>query len=372
MQIPTFKKSIPFLILLIPFLANAQQFSLKGTYEGSATDKIFFSYLDANKDYLIDTLKIEDSKFETSGTLYGTQKVQIYGTPDPKGMEDPNLGSFFIEPGDIKIQLKENKFKELIVAGSQTQKEFKPIFNKTYSIHQEINSILESQPGNSRELVQAKLDKVKEMELRYAYNNPKSFLSPYYVDFYKTVIPADSVVTYYNNFDRKTKESMAAESIKEYLEKDIAHTGDAAPDFNTTDLNGNTISLDSFNGKYLLIDFWAGWCVPCVKNLPELKSLHQKYNDKGLEVLGVSFDETSEKWKTSVKKHEIETWNQIYVGLNKLETPGTISQKYNIRPIPAYILIDREGKIVDRYMSASFQGKDFDDLAKKVEEIFRE
>lgn len=99
MQISTFKNSILFFILLIPFFAISQQFSLTGTYEGSATDELFLEYIDADNNYQIDTLKIKDNEFKTSGTLYGVQKVKIYGTPDPQEMEDPNLGYFLWNQG---------------------------------------------------------------------------------------------------------------------------------------------------------------------------------------------------------------------------------------------------------------------------------
>ena len=143
-----------------------------------------------------------------------------------------------------------------------------------------------------------------------------------------------------------------------------------APDFTVKDINGNILSLDYFKGKYLLIDFWADWCKPCIAKLPDVKSLINKYDNKDLKVLFVSFDETEDKWKEGIKKYNIGKWEHSFVG-KKYSAKESISYKYDIQPIPAYILIDPQGEIIGRYGNASKEGKSFIDLENKFKEVIK-
>jgi len=365
------KDIILFFFIFIPFFGFSQNFSLEGDFEGSKTNELILSYFNKENKYIQDTLSITNNKFQTSGTIYGVQRAIIKSDISEFGMEDPNLGYFFIEPGNLKLELEENKFKDLKVVGSKTQLEYNAINEKTTNIHREIDSISKLQLNNSRELIIAKHDKIKAIELQYAYENPDSKLSPYYVDFYQRAIPLDSLKNFYNSFSESNKNSISGVKIKDLIEKQIPKSSDRAPSFEYIDMEGKPVTLDSFKGDYLLIDFWAGWCVPCVKNLPELKSLHQKYNKEGLEILGVSFDRSKKDWKKGVANHEIASWKQIYVGLDNVKEKGSISEKFDIQPIPAYILIDKEGKIIDRYLNASSDDKNFNELTMKIEQLFK-
>jgi len=67
-----------------------------------------------------------------------------------------------------------------------------------------------------------------------------------------------------------------------------------APDFNLPQLNGQTLQLSSYRGKVVLLDFWATWCVPCRAEIPHFVELQQKYGDRGLQIIGVSMDDSSE------------------------------------------------------------------------------
>ena len=358
------------IILLFPFLINAQNFRIDGDYEGSSkTEELTLSYFDLNDNYISRTFPITNKKFEISGTLNGVQRVIIKSNLYSGGMEDHNLGYFFIEPGQTDVKLEENEFKNIVVKGSRSQSEYEEIIKITNPIYHQIKNL--SKNDSNKELVLSKLDTIKNFQLNYAYSNPRSYVSAYLVDFHSRTLPKDSLRKFYSAFSDRIKVSIYGNAIGDLLGENGLSSGMDAPNFISTDINGEAISLGSFEGKYLLIDFWAGWCVPCIKNLPDLKEIDKQFHNKGLEILGVSFDESREKWRTSVSDHEVENWKQIYVGLDNIHKKGSISSKYEIQPIPAYILIDKNGKIIGRYLNASSDDKDLQDLQAKLDEIFK-
>ena len=358
------------LFLLFPIISFSQSFNLTGNFKGNHTEKIVLGYYNANGNFVQDTLKIKNGKFQYAGKLDGVQRVRIIGDMKSNSMEDPNLGYFFLEPGNTEIILKENNFKNIIVKESKSQEEYRLVENETNPIHLKLDSISKNRTENSAELLRAGQEKIQKIELCYAIENPKSSLSPYFLDNYKRSIPLDSVKTIFNSFSIENRNSSYGKNINELLEKNIVKTNDMAPDFAVKDISGNILSLDSFKGKYLLIDFWADWCKPCIAKLPEVKSLINKYDNKDLKVLFVSFDETEDKWKEGIKKYNIGKWEHSFVG-KKYSAKESISYKFDIQPIPAYILIDPQGKIIGRYGNASKEGKSFIDLENKLKAVIK-
>jgi len=108
----------------------------------------------------------------------------------------------------------------------------------------------------------------------------------------------------------------------------------------TKDINGQELSLDQYKGKVVLIDFWATWCGPCRAELPNLKAAYAKYKDKGFDVLGVSFDVSTDPLKEFIAKEKI-GWRNTYDAYWN----GPIASQYNVRFIPTTILIGRDGKV---------------------------
>jgi thiol-disulfide isomerase/thioredoxin len=114
-----------------------------------------------------------------------------------------------------------------------------------------------------------------------------------------------------------------------------------APTLEAQDLSGNTIRLDSFKGKYVIIDFWATWCTPCVIELPRLQEAYRKYHDAGLEIVSVSLDETRSAVVDFVKVRKL-SWVQLHNG-----TAGAdLVEAFGISSIPSSYLIDPEGTII--------------------------
>ena len=363
------KASNLILFLLIPIISFSQNFKLNGEFSGQNTDELVLRYIDIDGKHISDTLEIKNNKFQATGNLEGVQKVLLTGNIQSGGMEDPNLGYFFIEPGNIEVQVEEDNFKEIKIVGSNSQKEFEKVKSKTKPIRLKLDSISNNKSANSNDLLIAGNEKIQKIELNYAIENPESSLSPYFLNFYQRSIPIDSVQNIFSSFSANNKQSLDGKKIHSFLKKMIVKVDDAAPDFNVVDISGNKLSLDSFKGKYLLIDFWADWCKPCIAKFPEVKSLINEYSDKGLEVLFVSFDETEDDWKKGVKKYDLNNWDHTFVGFNNIDSKESIGYQFDIKPIPAYILIDPNGKIIGRFASASKEGKTFIDLKEKLETL---
>lgn len=121
-----------------------------------------------------------------------------------------------------------------------------------------------------------------------------------------------------------------------------------APDFTLKDLSGRYISLSDYNGKVVLLEFWATWCPPCKASVPALIELNRKYEQKGFIVVGVSIDtdsDASEKVRQFSASHNIS-----YPVLLANETTPKL---YNVISIPTSFLIGKDGKIVDIYKGYS-------------------
>ena len=118
--------------------------------------------------------------------------------------------------------------------------------------------------------------------------------------------------------------------------------GQKPHDFIRKSLDGKDIQLSSYRGKkVVLMDFWASWCMPCIKNFSALKNIYAKYADKGLEIIGISCDKSFEDFKTAVNKNHL-PWVNVPAKSNGED----ISVAFKVNEVPLYILIDKTGNIV--------------------------
>ena len=118
--------------------------------------------------------------------------------------------------------------------------------------------------------------------------------------------------------------------------------GETAPEIVMKDLKGKKQKLSGLRGKIVLIDFWASWCAPCRKVMPDLVLLYEQYKDKGFEIYGISIDNKKSDWKKAIAEDHI-TWMQVseYGGWD-----GKTALAWNINEIPASFLLDKEGKVI--------------------------
>ena len=135
--------------------------------------------------------------------------------------------------------------------------------------------------------------------------------------------------------------------------------GSPAPEISLPDPDGNIITLSSFKGKYVMVDFWAAWCRPCRQENPNVVRMYNTYNSKGFEVLGVSFDRKKEPWIKAIADDGL-NWAQVS-DLKYFQSEAALT--YNVKGIPATYLIGPDGKIIAKGLRGP-------QLEAKLKEIF--
>jgi len=157
--------------------------------------------------------------------------------------------------------------------------------------------------------------------------------------------------------------SKAGVKFQDYLNtlKNVS-VGHIAPDFAQADTNGNVVKLSSFRGKYVLLDFWASWCVPCRKETPFLQQAIKQYGDKNFTIISVSIDTDPSKWMQAVRHDDMRWTNLIDPSVNR---SNGVLNGYYVPTVPTNLLIGPNATIIARNLRGEA-------LGKKLEQVFKQ
>ena len=278
----------------------------------------------------VDSTAIVDGKFKFEGVI---SEALAHGLTTRKESSRPMV--FFLENNAMNITMNESG-KEMAITGSEANDIYLRNAKITRSKGYSLDSLLAAHPSSPV----AAYFVVKDFAYKLDLEGMKAV---------RAKLDASLAGSEYVN---------QIESMISRMEK--VQVGSVAPDFTLPDVDGHPVSLSSFRGKYVLVDFWAAWCPDCRKENPNIVAAWEKYKDKNFAVLGVSLDRKRDQWLAAIEKDNL-TWTQVS-DLKYWDSEAAVL--YCIRWIPMSFLIDPEGKIV----AIGLEGEE---LHNKLEELLK-
>lgn len=352
-------------------------FSLTGKVEGVSNGWLYLYYSAREGKRVKDSSEIKQGMFSFKGLV--NEPTMAYLQLKEEKRNEANSATFFLEPADIKMAAKLDGFRYATTSGSALQKDYTGLTASKKMIEAKYQKQLDSlrtekdheKNAEIRERLAPYFREMDETDFQFFRLHPQSYITAYMMRFHVADLPLDSLQAIYDRMGAKLQQSASAKDLAAEIGKLRGGSpGSPAKGFTTVDINGSSLSLADYKGKYVLLDFWASWCVPCRKGNPHLKELYAKYKDKGIEFIGIADDDRAEEaWKKAVEKDGL-PWKHVRRGLKfvngNYDRSTDISENFGIHTLPTKILIDPNGMIVGRY------GEEEAELDKKLREVFNQ
>jgi peroxiredoxin/uncharacterized protein YcnI len=185
----------------------------------------------------------------------------------------------------------------------------------------------------------------------FAIKYPNSYITPLaIIRYYQATQNGQRAEQLYNALPASLKGTEFSLYLNQILQEGkINAIGTTVADFSQADTTGKQISISSFRGKYVLIDFWASWCRPCRAENPNVVEAYNKFKDKNFTILSVSLDKSKDSWIDAIKMDNL-TWTHV----SDLQGwANAVSSSFHIQSIPQNILIDPNGKIIAKNLRGS-------------------
>ncbi|MES2279102.1 MAG: TlpA disulfide reductase family protein [Bacteroidota bacterium] len=384
-----------FTIILVLLLGStntlAQQFTFSGKISGGADAWVFLSYQNGEKKLVRDSCRLQDETFSFKGNINEPTRSNLMLKAGGKN----SFATVYLEPAaNITATGNADKLDQLTISGSKTQHEYQLLQSRLDVVNNEFaptsaktNVMMKAvaaakkdkQPEHVIDSLSTILDSLKKLREPAAAKYeavvrwfvimyPNSYISPTQMNVYTNSWPLDTVKSIYSKFSAGVQNSLVGLQIKNTIAKREADLL-AKPGFNFTgmDASGKKISLNDFKGRYVLLDFWGSWCIPCREGTPHLKELFAKYHKTGLDVIAIACNDTPEDWKKAIKKDGTGLWYNMMQQPRGTDTKGTdINDEYNVHLFPTKILIDKTGTIIARFSGTGDEAA----LDKKLAELF--
>ena len=339
------------LVCTLPVLA---QYKITGNVTDVNDGTTLYLTLVGKEHTNIDSTTINSGHFEFKG---GHIEKPLWALIKVKGAFVA-ICDFYLEDGNITIS---GGRYGATATGTKTNEEnneynsdINSMGNTIYSLH--MNAVNDPDPAR-RDSFRVELKRTEQLrnekEIDFIRRHPASPLSARIAGYMYTRLTSAETLDMLNLLSPELQRTNEMREIRERAEQLAkSETGTVAPLFTLPTDHGGNLSLSSYKGGYVLIDFWASWCAPCRGSFPTIARISQQYKGR-LTVIGVSLDRNEQAWRKALKEEKC-TWPQAW------DKEGTVAKAYAVSAIPLLVLVGPDGKIVGRYQ----KGEAADELAR--------
>jgi thiol-disulfide isomerase/thioredoxin len=353
--------------------ATNNNFTINGTITGKDTGRVVLWYADPQQQIHRDTSVLKNGNYSFNGIANFAGEALLWTDINNHIYDHQTMLRFILEPGSIFISCNNEDAVHAAVTGSKAQIE------KQQWDQQKLNLIAQKKQqlkiadslyklrkinaGTMYKKIEASKYSIINMDIDYISRQHNSYLSGYLLSQHKRKISVDSLQMLYSALTDKVKRSNVGFDILSYLyplTSDITFRNlnpifgsnfdsrlnkiNSIYDISIPDSSGNMITLSKFKGQYVIIDFWASWCPPCIENIPYIKKLKEDYKNDSLQILSYSVDTDGKKWKAAIRKYaffgtQVSDLNGFY-GLLPVYCKLAVG-------VPRYMLFDKLGNQIN-------------------------
>lgn len=323
-----------------------------------------------------DTAYIDSGRFRFEGKAKGILPAHL-------SMQNRDEVQLFIEPANIKFSAERSTLYDYSLSGLSIDDDLmeylrafethnKAVYEKRYEVMRKNEEWVEASNAGSpdadalwAEFYAIVMEhhaigaKWPDLAVQFIQSNPNNSLVPSVIDGlidmeYDTTI-VDSLIAASTERQRNSPLWELMTIHRDISRLNGGEVGSKALDFTLRSIDGRRVVLsECYAEGYILIDFWASWCRPCINEIPKLRSLHSKFGDR-VQILSLSVDSDKAKWREAVAQHNLAEWTQLIVERKEsadsyyFPSQADISLAYDVQEIPCFMLIDSNGLIVGRW-----------------------